>query len=68
MESVLRSCLDGFSGCLDGFSGYLADCFGYLAGCFGYFVGFLPVTPMYTNSARLGLSSAALTPQDWGPF
>src|SRR5690606_34113050 len=33
-----------------------------------YFVGFLPVIPRWTNRARLGLSSACLTPQEVKPF
>lgn len=35
---------------------------------FGYFVGFLPVIPRCTNSARFGFSSACFTPQVWNPF
>ncbi|GHD13936.1 hypothetical protein GCM10010313_39680 [Streptomyces violarus] len=37
-------------------------------GAGGYFVGFLPVTPRCTNSARFGFSSACFTPQEVKPF
>ncbi len=36
--------------------------------CSAYLVGFLPVMPKCTSSARLGLSSACFTPQLWKPF